>query len=278
MLVTIDTHAPFWYTIGDAVLPLQIKGEVVVVIDPGKTNMAVLVGDKLGHIYALLQLSGKGGDVDCSAYCREFKEFLKQYLVNVKVEYAGIEAAISKKGVGFHRSSLVLTEIRAELISLFYDIHGKKPVEINNWTWKFSILPDGMRSQSEKGSMRFLQDFYYMYGSADATDVICMYMYVLKENYAGYAYECKKDDYTIAKFNYSLYPSFILNGQQRNMFKYNPELTLEENAQYMANRSLVTSFAGVLPDSLTEEEKSHSSMPMDEMNADVIWGLVVVRC
>lgn len=265
MLVFINNEPQPWFKKGDPITPLSIAGDVIVCIDPSKTNMATLIGSPFGEVYTILEFSGNnrrsGPAMDTTVYCQEVRDYLKRYLRNVRVIDAGVEKAITKKGMEHHTSTMVLTEIRGSILSLFLDEYGvgDKEAEINNWTWKSGVLPDGYRSQSEKGSKRYIQDrfpnspFCYYY-EADATDVLCMYWYKLKKYVNNYKLVCNKEESSLNTFKVGIYPNFMDKAQGMKRFIYNNRFTVEQNAIYYSNRSSTAGIASLKLDDLTIEE------------------------
>jgi len=277
MQVQINLGAPFEYTAGKQVPPFPFKGDIVLATDPGKTNMAMVLGTTFGTQLCILQFRAPGSQYDNSDYCRDFKDFLTRYLEDCRVEIFGIEKAISKKGMNHHHSSMVLTEIRANLIDLAYHLTGNKPYEINNWAWKYAILPDGMRSQSEKGSTRFLPGVYQTYGNADVTDAICMYRYLIQKHGSTAALIPSGSEKPVAKYKYHIVPKGHRLTNSARRFQYVPGLTLEENCVYYINRTWERGVATVPVTALALEDiYSHAVGFVGNYNEQTV-EVVVVR-
>lgn len=236
MQVQINLNSPFEFHTGMRVPEFGFCGDIVLVTDPGKTNMAMVAGTPYGTQLCILQFRAPGSAYDTSDYCHDFKDFISRYFSSCHVTLFGIEQAISKKGMNHHHSSMVLTEIRANLIDLAYSLTGDKPWEINNWSWKYAILPDGMRSQSEKGSTRFLPEAYSRYGNADVTDAICMYRYAIKQKCGPYAIVPSRVEKPLSNYTVRIVPADCASAKGR-AFAYVPALTLEENCIFYANRT-----------------------------------------
>lgn len=235
MIVQINLESPFEYTTGDSTPSFGFCGNLVIAVDPGKTNMAMVVGTPGGTRLAILQFRAPGRSYDNSTYCHDFKSFLLDFLGQGTVVKFGIEAAISKRGMNHHQSSMVLTEIRANLIDLSLQMTGTKPQEINNWSWKAAILPDGMRSQSEKGSIRFLPDLYALYGNADVTDAVCMFEYVTRRGAAEWYVIPSKAEPPLSKFSMRILSKMSARTSRR--FSYTPSLSVRDNCIYYINRT-----------------------------------------
>ena len=157
--------------------------------------------------------------------------------------------------MNWHRSSFVLTEIRANLIDLAYQLTGKKAYEVNNWSWKYAILPDGMRGQHEKGSARFLPDVYARFGNADVTDSICIYKYAIQK--IGNPYYLISPDVAeppMHSYRHLLVPAGRSLTKGATKFCYNPRLTLKENLDFATNRTNRNVYAQVDLGSLSLEE------------------------
>lgn len=238
MEVQINLDRPFLYTTGDPVPEFKFTGDLILAVDPGKRNMALTIGNPQGNVLAIVQFRAPGRDNDNSEYCQDVKTFISTFLHGRHIKVFGIEQAISKKGMNYHHSSMVLTEIRANLIDLAFQLTGRKAFEINNWSWKYAILPDGLRSQSEKGSAKFLAKTFEQYGNADVTDSICMYRYVLQKCYQVAPIIIPSDvEQPIVPFEIRIIPAGTYAAQQPQQFYYDQTYSLEENAVYYANRT-----------------------------------------
>ncbi len=255
MTVVINDQETITYHAGGHVPKFKFRGEVILATDPGKTNMAMTIGTPTGTILGILQFRAPGYANDNSDYCHDFKVFITEYLKDCKVDTLAIEAAISKEGMNFHRSSFVLTEIRANLIDLAYQLTGKKAYEVNNWAWKYAILPDGMRGQHEKGSTRYLPDVYDRFGNADVTDSICIYQYAIqKVGNPYYAISPNAVEEPMHKYRTLIIPVGRSLTKNAVKFLYNPQLSLKQNLDYAVNRTTKSVFARVSASDLTLEE------------------------
>ena len=247
MLVVINNEEKYFYTQGMTVKPLEAKGDVLVVIDPSKTNMAVMVSSPLGENYLNIEFSGNnrgsGPVMDTTVYCNEVRSFLRSLLQDVDIYIVGIEAAITKRGHTYHKSDLVLKEIRGALLNFFLEEYGIRALEINNWAWKHAVLPEGYRSQSEKGSKRFICENYPSsplchYYEADMTDCFCMTMYVVTTQCTGYALVCnRKEDVNANTRKYWIYPNVVKAPFGAYQFRVNHHFNLQENTVYLCNRT-----------------------------------------
>ena len=218
---------------------LATTGSVIVAVDPGKTNMAVVVGDTFGDILEWIELTGK--DCNTTDYCQDVRQFLFKHLQAAHIKAAGIEQAVSYKGMEYYHSQMVLTEIRANLLSFFNDTYGFKPMEINNYSWKSAILPDGYRGTKEKGSKRFLAEKGLIGVTHDVTDCICMYFY-LHQRYPDHSeLYCNKEEESIFEYDTSIF-SPAIDMQQVTTFKFNSQYSLTSNIAFYINKTQCESF------------------------------------
>ena len=262
------------YFSGDTeIKPLEKRGKVIVTIDPGKTNMAVVIGDAYGVIYTYVEISGK--DCNTTQYCTDFSNFIERYLSNVELWAVGVEAAVSYKGMQYHRSQMVLTEIRANVLQLFRTRFGKQPVEINNWAWKKAILPDGYRGTQEKGSLRYLTELGLTNVTHDVTDCICMYMWLHRNVPKADDPYCDESEvcfcgYTLTIFNAEDLPTM----KDMWQFAANPQYSLSDNVSYYLNRTNTNGVLTIDASALSLEEiyalKCATNKPAEKLKVVVI--------
>lgn len=251
MLIVAENQPGFFWHVGNPVVPLKFYGDVIVVFDPSKTNMAMIVATPKGEHLAHIEFSGnnrrRGPVDDTSVYCYEVRQFLRQYLSCCKVYLAATEQAITKKGnrkgMAFnHHTNMTLTEIRANIIGFFLETYGLRTLEINNWSWKHAILPEGFRSPFEKGSKKFFVQYYpnhplSAFFEADMTDCACILQYVVNQYCKGYTIYCSAPEEKLTDYNYTLVrPDFDLPNAMSVL--YNPNYSFELNLNYYANRML----------------------------------------
>lgn len=277
MQVQINLNPPFEYHLGQEIPKFPFKGDLVVAVDPGKTNMAMVVGTPFGTQLCVLQFRAPGRAYDNSEYCHDFKDFLTHYFADCNIICFGIEKAISKKGMNFHVSSMTLTEIRANLIDLAYTLTGKKPLEVNNWSWKYAILPDGMRSQSEKGSARFLPEVFRAYGNADVTDSICIYRYLISHHCTESVIFPNRKEEPLAPYRVYVLPkgSKVAEGARR--FNYEPQLSLKDNCTFFSNRTWEKGAALTTVENLTLEDIYTYARGFSQLTSKDPVEVVVVR-
>lgn len=251
MLVVIENTQGFFWHAGDPVVPLNHHGEVVVVFDPSKTNMAMIVATPKGEHLAHIEFSGnnrKAGPIDDNTvYCYEVRQYLKVFLHGCKVYMVATEQAITKKsnrkGMAFnHYTNMTLTEIRANILSFFLEEFGIRVLEINNWSWKHAILPEGYRSPFEKGSKKFFLQHYpshplSMFYEADMTDCACILQYVVNQFCNNYTIYCSAPEEKLTDYKYTLVRADFDLPNVASVL-YNPNYSLETNMNYYANRIL----------------------------------------
>lgn len=249
---------------GDFVPPLRYTGQAVVVIDPSKTNCAMVIGDPGGEVQMIVEMTGNGWrqdkPTDTTQYCSELREFITRLLEPCEVYMFKAEQAITKKGMNHHMSSMVLTEIRAALLGLAWENYGfrKEEVEVNNWAWKKYVLPEGYRSQSEKGSIRYFYQYlgdtaYLNYFEADVTDCLCIYKYAIRNCKDTYRIVCTEAQKAIKQYSYAIMPEWADTCECRE-FTYNNSFTMEENVIWFANHSRSSGIAKIKTDRLNFEE------------------------
>lgn len=245
MLYKINNSPQYEYIHGNYIPPMKAPpDELLVVFDPGKTNMAMIVGTIYGEIVAILEFSGKsaynGLAIDTTDYCLDFMAFVKGMLADCKIRQFSQEKAILKNVPGYQHfnSQMVLTEIRANLIMLSVDMTGKKPREINNQEWKGAILPPGFNKRGEKGSKEFMKVYAPEFASYshDVTDVICMYLYEVKKIQEKEGILCNKTEKPRYDMDIAIYDKVILPSDIK-LFQFNDEFSCLDNATFYANRS-----------------------------------------
>lgn len=247
MLYKIFNGVPHRFERGSSVPDLKYTGDIVMAIDPSKTNCAVVIGDPGGEVIMIVEMSGNnwkaGPVIPTTEYCSEIREFISRLIEPANLVRVGIEQAITKKGMEHHHSNMVLTEIRAAFLGLFWEKYQltKQQVEVNNWTWKRAILPEGYRSPFEKGSMRYFWQYlhdntYIHYFEDDVTDCMCIYKYLILNTQGSYRIVCCEEESIHNPYTLTIMPSWAdeLNYRQ---FAYNNSYNVETNATYFANRS-----------------------------------------
>lgn len=273
------------YSHGDNVPDLKYTGQIVMAIDPSKTNCAVVIGDPGGEVLSILEMSGNnwsaGPVMDTTQYCSEVKEFLRTYIKQAEVLRIGLEQAITKRGMEHHHSNMVLTEIRSAFLNMFWEEYGlkKEDVEVNNWAWKKAILPDGYRSQSEKGSVRYFYQYlgdksYLDYYEADVTDCLCIYQYLIRDTRDRYRIACQQVEMSRNSYVCSIMPPWTDQLLYRT-FEFNPSFTVRENATYFANRSHKSGIARVDINRLSIADIYEAASGFTEIPTDNIVRMVV---
>lgn len=250
-MLVVEQNTTFinWH-VGTAVNPFQFAGDVVIAFDPSKTNAAMVIMQPDGTILNTLEFSGnnrgRGPVQDTTEYCREWRAFMREYLKNVNLYCVGVEQTILAKGArSSYHSNQVLNEIRSNLLNFFLEEFGVHVIEVNNWAWKSAILPDGYRSNKEKGSKRFFEEHfantpYAYYYEADMTDCICLGWYLCKNKCQAYSVYCNRVEKSFSGFTYSYVPTDSEVCSKLQKVSFNPRFTIEDNLAYYSNRILGT--------------------------------------
>lgn len=259
MLVVDHNKYSVQWSKGSNVHPMDYAGEVVVVFDPSKSNMAMLVGTPDGTILNTIEFSGnnrkRGPAMDTTIYCEEVREFLRIYLSKVKLYMVATEQAITKEGNQYYHSTMVLTEIRSTLLSFFLDEFHIRVIEVNNWSWKAGVLPKGYRGKYEKGSKKYFQDYmpdspYTYYFEADMTDCICIYWYLLQKHCSTYSCFCNQPEICTVPYMYYFVSANNNITDDMRETKYNPRFSIKENLDFYVNRIFGNFYMNILVDKI----------------------------
>lgn len=250
MLVVENNKTYVNWGLGDSVHALEYSGDVVIVIDPSKTNLALIVGTPMRQILNVLEFSGnnrgRGPVMDTTMYCEELRYFLRAYLEKCNLYAVGIEQTILPKGKTAHYHSVtVQNEIQANLLAFFLDEFRVTAIKVNNWSWKSHVLPDGFRSPKEKGSKRYFQTYfpdspYTYYHEADVTDCICIFWYLCDTKCGSYTLYCNRVEHSLSGFKYTFFPVNSAVGEGLQEVLFNQRFTFDENLAYYSNRILST--------------------------------------
>lgn len=244
MLVVENNSREVNWSVNSPLNPLEYGGDVVVVFDPSKTNMAMVLASPDGTILNTIEFSGnnrrKGPTMDTTQYCMEVRTFLQRYLAKAHLYLVAVEQAIQKKGYEYYTSNMVLTEIRGNLLNFFLETYGLQVIEVNNWAWKHATLPEGYRGQHQKGSKKYFLDRmpnspYAHYFEADMTDCICILWYILSQKCGSYITMCNRSESAVVGHKYAIYPD---NGVTDSLWavNYNEAFSIEDNITFYANR------------------------------------------
>ena len=261
MRVRINNGRDHFYTMNKSVEPIVCSQQIVLVIDPSKSNMGVKIGTVSGKELELLEFSGAkcgpdGRSMDTLTYCHEFRQYLKQRLKGCKIRLIAQEKTIMKKGNdASFISNRVLNDIRTQIDEMSLEMTGRRPEEINNWAWKKAILPDGYRGQQIKGSKIWLStlDKKYRDYSDDLTDVICIFMYVISTLTDDKDIYCDEAEETTEKYIYMLTDANTIPTGVKP-FAYNRDYGVTHNCNYYINRTQKTGYALVDIDDLRPVE------------------------
>ena len=249
MLVVENNNMQYHWTRDDSVHPFTYGGEIIIYFDPSKKNMAMVIGTPTQKVLTIIEFSGnnrKRGPVeDTTLYCEEVRSFLGQFLRNAHIMYVATEQTILKKGANYYTSNKVLNEIRSNLLNFFLEQFNIHVIEVNNWSWKYKILPKGFRSQFEKGSKRYFQQYYpdspyNDYFQADVTDCLCIYQYICLTECEGYQVFCNRAETPLSDYSYSIVPVNSSIGDGLEDVVFNNRFSLEENLAFYTNRLMNT--------------------------------------
>lgn len=248
MLIVEQNTTYVNWNLGDEVRPLRYYGDVVISMDPSKTNFALVIGTPEKTILNILEFSGnnrgRGPVIDTTLFCEQLRQFLTQYLQYTNLYAVGVEKTVLPRGkkANYH-SVTVLNEIRSTILSFFFEQFQVTPVEVNNWSWKAGVLPEGYRSMSEKGSKRFFVEHmsdtpYASYYEADVTDAICIFWYLCETTLKSYSMFCNKIEQSFTGFKYTFVPCDSDVTTNLREVIYNDRFSLADNITYYSNRIL----------------------------------------
>lgn len=270
MLIVEQNTTYVNWSIGDYVRPMAYTGDVVVTIDPSKTNTALVIGTPEKRILNILEFSGnnrgRGPVMDTTVFCEQLRQFLTTYLQNVNLYAVGVEKTILPRGKKAHYHSVtVLNEIRSTLLSFFFEVFNVHVIEINNWSWKAAVLPEGYRSMNEKGSKRFFIEHmsdtpYANYYEADVTDCICMFWYMCSTHCQNYSVFCNRVEQSFTGFKYTFFPIDSNVCENLREVIFNERFSLEDNLAFYSNRLLGPFCLEVSSDVINIDEVYNRSM------------------
>ena len=238
--------------------PIRHDKPVIVVVDPGKTNMAMLVGDLYGKYVEIIELSGTGCSTD--EYCRDFTEFVTDMLREVDIIRCFQEETVlpkkrDKEHGGYlpqnYYSADTLSEIKGSLRQLSFSLTGEKAYMINNKTWKHDILPKEYRGNNVgKGSYLWLSSINPAFKrfKHDVTDVFCMYLHALKvyDTTVTIKCDCDYDNIKGEVLDYEFIDSDFIDWDDKcKEFEYNQECSLYSNIKFFKDRSPKVGYAPV---------------------------------
>ena len=255
MLVVFDNVHSINYIMSSNIDPLGYPGDIVIAMDPSKTNFAMVVGTPEGEVIQIVEFSGnnrgRGPAQDTTVYCQELKQFLSQYFMGANLYVAGIEAAITphKKGkpnYAFHVANMALTEIRGTVLAFFMEEYHIHITEVNNWSWKASELPEGYRGRDQKYSKKYLIDTdptnsLISYFQADACDAYFIFKHLVRTSCSSYIMICNQVEQPTRDYSMSIVQKGMLFEDGLREVQYNNMFSIEENATFYANR-LSTNF------------------------------------
>ena len=252
MQLQIENQQPIWYTNQTEIEPLNFTGDVVLAVDQSKRNTAMIIATPYREILKVIQFGSPGKVNKTSTFCDEFEGFVSNYLQRAHVVDVFIEQPTGDThGMHFYQSAMSLMEIRARWVALSKRYWSIETHEVNNWAWKRAILPEGYRSQNEKGSARYFFTWYAKYGSDDVTDALGILLYGLN---TWYLHVKLLPTASVPSTQYSWY---IRGSPSDILAEYNQDLSWDDNLSWLATNVYgISSF--IYPRSLLSKEDIES--------------------
>ena len=234
---------------GDMLAPIDAPQDLVVISDPGKRSGATLIGDMYGTVFEVIIFSAYYSSKDIEEtndYCDDIEDFMLKYFKGRSiVSFCKEKTILERDKNASYISNKVLESIAKTLCDVARDLTGVNPEEINNWSWKSGVLPEGYRSNKEKGSHRWLTDVN-LFNSAlphDITDAFCMYLYKI-QNLGMQVICCNAVESPKHEANYIFMPIKDLPSESK-VFKYSYDFSAEDNCSFYSNRSATLGAAKV---------------------------------
>lgn len=230
-------------------MPLFTGQDIVIGIDASKTNTGIAVGDLSKNVLHWIELNGADdgtSEYDALNLCKTHRDTLKVLLQGSNVVQVGIEDIITKitkdrrTGMTEHSSRFKITCIFSSLISFFQDNFNITPMLINNQSWKAAVLPEQFRSRDiGKGSLAYFRSIGSKFGSCtdDVTDAVCILQYVYQKMDIDLGIRIREAEVSMKKHNILLVSDLEDFNPNHKEFMYNPDLTIEQNAAVMSNRT-----------------------------------------
>lgn len=248
-----------FFTAGQTkIKPLEISSPILIITDPSKTEAGIAIGNEYGELLYIYTTSGvypDGSRQQDTNYCADIKDFYLQLLGSCEIAEFAKEATILKEGTKFYRSMKVLEAISTTLQEVSNTLIGRDAFEINNWSWKNSVLPDDCRSQKEKGSLKWLSAlsvFNKALGD-NRTDAVCMYFHMIK-NRKNNSIICNRNEQPSKEFSYALMPIEDINTEVAKPFIHNKKYSVFQNCAFYINRSSVPGYCQVDLNNLLKDE------------------------
>lgn len=238
-------------------VPLFTGKDIVIGIDSSKTNTALAVGDLSGEVLHWIELNGAGDgttEYDALRLCKAHRDTLKVMMKGCHIVQVGIEDIITKikkgkeTGMTVHSSRFKITCVFSSLISFFQDNFNITPILVNNWTWKSHILPQEFRARDVgKGSLAYFRSIGSKYGQCtdDVTDSVCILRYLYEHTGIEVGTRISEPEVPLKQHQILLVSSLEETRDDAKVFRYNPEMSLEQNATVMSNDSETFSRAKV---------------------------------
>ena len=261
MQLQIETQRPIQFTEHTTIEPLDFSGDVVLAVDQSKRNTAMLIATPYREIIKVIQFGSPGSANKTSTFCAEFEHFVTTYLSKAHIVDVFLEQPTGDtKGMHYYQSAMKLMEIRSRWVALSHSYWGIDVREVNNWSWKRAVLPDGYRSQKEKGSAFYFYNWYAQYGSDDVTDALGILLYGLD---TWHHHEKLFPNSDVAPCRYVW---VIQNQPDTVQGEYNPALPWDANLRWFAT-NVYSRCSFLCPRELLSQEDIESHA-LDGVNTD----------
>lgn len=229
------------------VTPLFQGEDIYVAVDSSKSNSAFVVGNLSRKVLHYVEFDGKNDGTterDTLVLCLKERQTLAIMFQGANPKAVGIEDIVTKHKVGTrdgmteHASRFKITAVFMSFISFFQDTFGITPELINNWLWKCTVLPEEFRSREHrKGSLDYFRSIGSKYGncSDDVTDALCILEFLYKEHGVENVREIWEPEFKAHEYSITFISSAHVFKHIIVKYKFNPTLTLEQNATVMSN-------------------------------------------
>lgn len=213
---------------------LNTKDEILIAIDPSKSNTSMIVSNLAGDILEILQLIGK--DITVDDYCKRVIYFISTHFYNCNIVSIYEEEMILKEGNKYYYSNRVLHDVRHALDTAFKKELGLNCLKfINNWYYKSKVLPAEYRKRShKKGSQDFLDPSHKW--NDNVTDALCIHLVQQSEYKSSHKVFCTRSENYNGEAIIKLVDVDNVNTNTLEEFIYNENYNILQNANYYLNR------------------------------------------
>lgn len=216
--------------------------KIVIGIDSSKSDTAIAVGDAYGNIIADYEIRGGGKATDVYDLCAFTRKQMKKLFDGADIQLVGIEDIITKKekgykGIEIHQSRYKITAVFDNFLFTFEEFFGIRPIRVNNWDWKSTILPEEYRKRThDKGSKDWFADLGNRWAGRNdnVTDSVCILMYLYKRHKVKPIYTIKETAPNNASYEFMIVPSSFPTNETVREFAILNNDTIEHNVQTIA--------------------------------------------